>query len=385
VTRLYTIRPCSSVSSIGSSSYISGSSLPLKSPTLKDHDIHSVIYERFSRSKGYGDLPLQFVAVFVAEDDIHPGRYNIVGTFGVGDLNVRPVPGSTSFHRLTWDLMIYECPPPRSLKVGLFSVHNEMKDEPVCVSRFLTSATRLSDCCQRGELRAPGPIILTLEFANESAVMWKEMRGGVSRCIPGRRAGTAGGAEGHDDDRDADRGRAIDSAPAGQRAGADRSRRPQTPLPRPLPRVGPNVSQTPERAGARAGAARRIAQTGGCRARAGPLCAPSGWGSRPGRSPSSRRRGTGRRRRCADRCRLQNRDSMPHRGRADRVGGDLGVPLGTRTVCYAYICFRVYFGDIRSRRTDAAKGSLRTWSSDVEDSAYRSAPPELRNEESYDG
>ena len=118
VTRLYTIRPCSSVSSIGSSSYISGSSLPLKSPTLKDHDIHSVIYERFSRSKGYGDLPLQFVAVFVAEDDIHPGRYNIVGTFGVGDLNVRPVPGSTSFHRLTWDLMIYECPPPPVIKGG---------------------------------------------------------------------------------------------------------------------------------------------------------------------------------------------------------------------------------------------------------------------------
>lgn len=29
---------------------------------------------------------------------------------------------------------------------------------------------------------------------------------------------------------------------------------------------------------------------------------------------------------------------MPHRRRADRVGSDPGVPLGTRTVCYAYIC-----------------------------------------------
>jgi hypothetical protein len=108
MTRLYTRRPCSSVSSIGASSNISGSSLSLKSPTLKVQDIHSVVMSVLvCRTKGYGDLPLQFIAVFVAEDDVHPGRHNIVGTFGVGGLNVRPIPGSTSFHRLTWDLMIH--------------------------------------------------------------------------------------------------------------------------------------------------------------------------------------------------------------------------------------------------------------------------------------
>jgi hypothetical protein len=54
-------------------------------------------------------------------------------------------------------------------------------------------------------------------------------------------------------------------------------------------------------------------------------------------------------------------------------------------LCYAYICVYICFGEIRSRRTDvAAKGSLRTWSSVVEVSAYRSAP-ELRNEVSYGG
>lgn len=54
------------------------------------------------------DLPFQFIAVFVAEDDVHPGGYDVVGTFGVGGLNIRPGPGVsrlTSFDRLTGDLV----------------------------------------------------------------------------------------------------------------------------------------------------------------------------------------------------------------------------------------------------------------------------------------
>ena len=53
-------------------------------------------------------LPFQFVAEFVAENDVHPGGYDVVGAFGVGGLNIRSGPGVprlTSFDRLTGDLV----------------------------------------------------------------------------------------------------------------------------------------------------------------------------------------------------------------------------------------------------------------------------------------
>ncbi len=68
-----------------------------------------------------GGLPLQLVAVFIAEDDAHPGRHDVVGAFGIGGLNVRRA-GSTSFERLTGDLAVIKHP-------GLVGPSNTQRSE----------------------------------------------------------------------------------------------------------------------------------------------------------------------------------------------------------------------------------------------------------------
>jgi hypothetical protein len=50
-------------------------------------------------------LPLQFVAKFIAEDDAHPGRDDVVCALGFRTLTIRPLwPESKSFDRLTGNL-----------------------------------------------------------------------------------------------------------------------------------------------------------------------------------------------------------------------------------------------------------------------------------------
>jgi len=120
-----------------------------------------------------------------------------------------------------------------------------------------------------------------------------------------------------------------------RRAGVDRSRLRHR-IPSHLARADPGGSRT--RAGPVAGAPPGIARTDGCRARASPVCARSGRGSRRGRrNPSRCRCGMVAARRCVCRSPLRNTNSTLCRDRADRDGGSQGAPPDTRTMCYVHI------------------------------------------------
>lgn len=119
-----------------------------------------------------------------------------------------------------------------------------------------------------------------------------------------------------------------------RRAGVDRSRLRHR-IPSHLARAGLGGSRT--RAGPAAGDPPGIARTDGYRARASPVCARSGRGSRCGRRTPSRCRCGTAARRCVCRSPLRNKNSGRCRDRADRHGGSRGAPPDTRTVCYAHI------------------------------------------------
>lgn len=107
---MYTTRPRSSVSSTGASSYESRSlvspPLLLKSPTL--NEILVISDDGLDYGSKSGGLPLQLVAVFVAEDDVHPGGNYVEGSLVVCLIIIRiPRRESASFERLTGNLMCH--------------------------------------------------------------------------------------------------------------------------------------------------------------------------------------------------------------------------------------------------------------------------------------